>query len=118
MNHIFPWESKLKHTVVDIKCFFQGVKSLLTKSMCLTEASYTTSQRSKLSFLQQKLSVYSQNNVRKKFHLTSSFYINNPFLTLAPKIVQAFIKNCPKKLFSNCLSRWSINFYCLNIQTF
>ena len=39
----------------------------------------------------------------KKFHLTPSFYINNPFLTLAPKIVQAFIKNCPKQLFSNCL---------------
>ena len=31
------------------------------------------------------------------------FIINNPFLTLAPKIVQAFLKNCPKKLFSNCL---------------
>ena len=31
------------------------------------------------------------------------FFINNPFLTLAPKIIQAFPKNCPKKLFSNCL---------------
>ena len=30
-------------------------------------------------------------------------FINNPFLTLAPKIIQAFPKNCPKKLFSNCL---------------
>ena len=31
------------------------------------------------------------------------FFINNPFLTLAPKTVQAFLKNCPKRLFSNCL---------------
>ena len=32
------------------------------------------------------------------------FFINNPFLTLAPKIVSAFLKNCPQKLFSNCLA--------------
>ena len=31
------------------------------------------------------------------------FLISNPFLTLAPKIVQAFLKNRPEKLFSNCL---------------
>ena len=31
------------------------------------------------------------------------FFINNPFLTLAPKIVWAFLKNRSKKLFSNCL---------------
>ena len=31
------------------------------------------------------------------------FFINNPFLTLAPKIVQVFLRNRPKKLFSNCL---------------
>ena len=31
------------------------------------------------------------------------FFISNPFLTLAPKIVLAFLKNRPKKLFSNCL---------------
>ena len=31
------------------------------------------------------------------------FFINNPFLTLAPKIVQAFLKSRPKKLFSTCL---------------
>ena len=31
------------------------------------------------------------------------FFINNPFLTLVPKIVLAFLKNRPKKLFSNCL---------------
>ena len=31
------------------------------------------------------------------------FFINNPFLTLAQKIVETFLKKCPKKLFSNCL---------------
>ena len=31
------------------------------------------------------------------------FFINNPFLTLAPKIVYAFLKSRPKKLFSNYL---------------
>ena len=31
------------------------------------------------------------------------FFIKNSFLTLAPKIVLAFLKNRPKKLFSNCL---------------
>ena len=34
---------------------------------------------------------------------TTPFSINNPFLTLAPKIVQAFLKNLPKNLFSNYL---------------
>ena len=28
---------------------------------------------------------------------------NNSFFTLALKIISAFLKNCPKKLFSNCL---------------
>ena len=31
------------------------------------------------------------------------FFMNNPFLTLTPKIVSGFLKNRPKKLFSNCL---------------
>ena len=31
------------------------------------------------------------------------FFINNPFLTLASKIVYTFLKNRPKQLFSNCL---------------
>ena len=31
------------------------------------------------------------------------FLISNPFLTLAPKTVEAFLKNRPEKLFSNCL---------------
>ena len=31
------------------------------------------------------------------------FFINNLFSTLAPKIAEAFLKNRPKKLFSNCL---------------
>ena len=35
--------------------------------------------------------------------LFTPFFIKNPFLTLAPKIVKAFLKNRPKKLFSNCL---------------
>ena len=34
------------------------------------------------------------------FSLSLSLY---PFLTLAPKIVEAFLKNRPQKLFSNCL---------------
>ena len=40
-------------------------------------------------------------------HVFSSeytFFINNLFLTLAPKTVQAFLKNRPNKLFSNCLA--------------
>ena len=28
--------------------------------------------------------------------------MNNLLLTLAPNIVSAFLKNCPKKLFFNC----------------
>ena len=33
-NHIFSWESKLKHMAVDIMCFFfQDVKSSLTKQV-------------------------------------------------------------------------------------
>ena len=35
--------------------------------------------------------------------IVTPFFINNPFLTLAPKIVEAFLKNRPQKLFSNCL---------------
>ena len=35
--------------------------------------------------------------------LTTPFFINNPFLILAQKFVQAFLRNCPKKLFSNSL---------------
>ena len=31
------------------------------------------------------------------------FYINNPFLTIALKIVKAFLKDLPKNLFSDCL---------------
>ena len=31
------------------------------------------------------------------------FFISKPFLTLAPKIVQAFLKYRPKNSFSNCL---------------
>ena len=34
---------------------------------------------------------------------TPFFFINNPFLTLVPKIVYVFLKNHPEKLFSNCL---------------
>ena len=30
--------------------------------------------------------------------------MNDPFLILAPKIVEAFLKNFPKKLFSTCFS--------------
>ena len=30
------------------------------------------------------------------------FFINNPSLTLASEIVEVFLKNRPKKLFSNC----------------
>ena len=44
INHIFSWKSKLKHTVVDIECFFQVAKSSLTKyKQCLLEVSYRTS---------------------------------------------------------------------------
>ena len=45
-------------------------------------------------------------------------FINNPFFTLAPNIVQAFLKKSLRKCFSQLFSRWSVNFYCLNIQTF
>ena len=38
-----------------------------------------------------------------RLFLYTPFFINNPFLTLAPKIVYAFLKKSPKKLFSNCL---------------
>ena len=34
---------------------------------------------------------------------TPFFFISDPFLTLAQKIGEAFLKNCPKKWFSNCL---------------
>ena len=45
-------------------------------------------------------------------------FINNPFLTLAPKIVEAFLKNHPKNLFSNCLVDGLLTSFCLNLQTF
>ena len=44
--------------------------------------------------------VWKETTYKLLIHL---FFINNPFLTLAPKIVWAFLKNRPKKLFSNCL---------------
>ena len=48
INHIF-WKSKVKHTDVDITCFFQDAKSSKTKhKKCFLEASYGTSQTSKL----------------------------------------------------------------------
>ena len=40
-----------------------------------------------------------ESNILERLHL----FLNNPFLTLAPKIVQAFLKNYPQKLFRNCL---------------
>ena len=95
MNHIFPWESKLKHTVVDIKCFFQDVKSLLRKSMCLTEASYTTSQRSKLSFLQQKLSVYSQKQCSQKIPPYTFFLYKQSIFDPRPENCSNFHKKLP-----------------------
>ena len=55
INHIFSWESKLKHTDVDTTCFFQDIKSSLTKhKKCLLEASYGTSQTSKVELFTKK----------------------------------------------------------------
>ena len=39
----------------------------------------------------------------KSMSIYTFFLINSLFLTLTLKIVEAFVKNCPKKLFSNCL---------------
>ena len=41
--------------------------------------------------------------MNKNFFTGTIFFINNPLLILALKIVEAFLKNLPKKLFSNCL---------------
>ena len=49
INHIFFWKSKVKHTGADVTCFFQDVKSSLTKhKKCFLEASYGISQTSNL----------------------------------------------------------------------
>ena len=64
MNHIFSWDSK---RLLILRAFFEDAKSSLTKhKKCLLETSYRTSQTSKLSFLQQKLSAYSQKQCSQK----------------------------------------------------
>ena len=59
----------------------------------------------------------SRTSTTELFCENTPFFINNSCLTLSPKIVSAFLKNRPKKLFSNCLVD-GLNFYCLNIQIF
>ena len=56
INHIFSWKSKLKHKDVDVtRFFFQDAKSSLTKhKKCLLEASYGSSQTSKLELFTKK----------------------------------------------------------------
>ena len=45
----FFWKSTVKHTGVDITCFFQDAKSSLANhKKCFLEACYGTSQTSKL----------------------------------------------------------------------
>ena len=79
-----------------LKIFFRTAKSTIAGSLKLPEISLTW-------FL-------------KDCKCTPFFFTDNLFLTLAPKIVSAFQKNGPKKLFSNCLVDRLVN--CLNIQTF
>ena len=56
----FFGKSKVKHTGVDITCFFQDQKSSLTKhKKCFLKASYGTSQTSICSLLQKTLTAYS-----------------------------------------------------------
>ena len=60
INHIFSWKGKPKHTGVDITRFFSNAKcyakSSLTKHKnCLLEASYGTSQTSKLELFTKKV---------------------------------------------------------------
>ena len=67
INHILIWKSKVKHTGVDITCFFQDAKSSLAKHKSvfwkrLMEPVKHLSWR----LLQKKLTAYSQNNFRKK----------------------------------------------------
>ena len=46
-HFLFFLKSKVKHTGVDITCFFQDAKSSLAKhKKCFSEASYGTSQTS------------------------------------------------------------------------
>ena len=55
-SHFFFWKSKVKHTGVDITCFFQDAKSSLTKhKKCFLEASYGISQTSKLQPFTKKV---------------------------------------------------------------
>ena len=62
INHIFSWKSKIKHTDVDPTCFFQDIKSSPTKhKKCFLEASYGTSQTSKVELCRKKVNIYSQN---------------------------------------------------------
>ena len=47
INNIYSWKTKLKHTGVDIECFFVNIKSSLTKhKKYLLEAPYRTSETS------------------------------------------------------------------------
>ena len=52
----FFWKNKVKHTGVDITCFFQDAKSSLPKhKKCFLVASYGTSQTSKLQPFTKKV---------------------------------------------------------------
>ena len=44
--------------------------------------------------------IFQYPDIATSLHL---FFINDPFLVFAPKIVHAFLKNRSKELFSNCL---------------
>ena len=79
--YLFPEFSKFRGLLV---------RNFEDKIPCLLRASYL--------HVFDSLRLNKWGNIR--IHLC---FINNPFLILAPKIVWAFLKNFPKKLFSNCL---------------
>ena len=56
INHNFSWKSKLKHTSVDITCFFEGANSSLTNhKKYLLETFHRTSETSKLELFAEKV---------------------------------------------------------------
>ena len=56
INHNFSWKSKLKHTSVDITCFFEGANSSLTNhKKYLLETFYRASETSKLELFAEKV---------------------------------------------------------------
>ena len=68
INHVYSWKSKLKHTVVDILRAFLKCKIFVKKTRKVFIGSILEPvEHLSWSFLQKKLTVYSQKQFSQKF---------------------------------------------------